>query len=237
MSYDLHTIANTKVFISKNPTSRNTELTPEDFEGTEWIEIGGLYQLGELGGDQQINEYELINEKWMIKSKSTRNGGTMTNVFIPMPLDPGQIKFKEAIDDDCNPYKFKVERGADCARNSVVTIAGDKVTWEDHGFSAGQPIVFSTDGTLPTGLTAGKVYYIISAGLTNNDFSVSETPGGAAVTTTGAGTGDIVATAAPIGMTDMFFGLATDGARSGGSKNDLYTLTWPIAVTGPIVNV
>lgn len=237
MNYDLHTIANTKVFISNKPTSRKTELTPEDFEGTEWIEIGGLYQLGELGGDQQINEYELINEKWMIKSKSTRNGGTMTNVFIPMPLDPGQIKFKEAIEDDCNAYKFKVERGADCARNSVVTIAGDKVTWEDHGFSAGQPIVFSTDGTLPTELTAGKVYYIIAAGLTNNEFSVSETPGGTAITTTGAGTGDIVATAAPIGMTDMFFGLATDGARSGGSKNDLYTLTWPIAVTGPIINV
>lgn len=237
MAYDLHTMANTKVFISANPTTRKTDLTPTDFEGTEWVEIGGLYQLGELGGDQAINEYELINEEWMIKSKGTRNGGTMTNVFIPMPLDPGQQKFKEAIADNCNPYKFKVERGADCARSSMVTVAESVVTWADHGFTAGQPIVFSTDGTLPTGLTAGTVYYIISTGLTAGSFSVSETPGGAAVTTTGAGSGDIIATAAPLGMTDMFQGLATDGARSGGSKNDLYTLTWPIAVTGPIVNV
>lgn len=236
----IYTMANTKVFISENPVAGKIEVTPQDFQGINWIEIRGLFTVGELGGDQAINEYELINSDWVAKSKGSRNGGTMANVFIPLHLDPGQAKFREAIEEKCRPYAFRVERGADCAPESEVTIsvaAPAVVTWAGHGFLAGQPVMFSTDDALPTGLTAGVVYYVLEDGLTVDGFSVAATPGGPAIETTAAGTGIITATAPPAGMTDMFQGLATDGARSGGERNAQYTRTYNIAVNGRIITV
>lgn len=239
MSEQLYTMADTKVFISSAPTSAKGEVTPADFADVVWTEIKGLYNLGELGGEQAINEFELINEVWTRKTKGGRNGGTMTNQFIPMGLDEGQKLYKAAI-ESCRPYKFKIERGASCTPESTVTISKADpgvVTWAAHGLFAGQPVVFSTTGSLPTGLTAGTVYYVVAAGLTANTFSVAATSGGTAIETTGDGTGTHTAEAPPVGMTDMFYGLATDGAKSGGAKNDLYTQTWPIAVDGRILTI
>ena len=63
-------------------------------------------------------------------------------------------------------------------------------TINDHGLQAGASLVFSTTGTLPTGITAGKEYYIAENGLTNNTFRITETFGGTVlINTTGAGSG------------------------------------------------
>lgn len=239
MSDQLYTIAGTLVFISEDPVNAKAEVVPADFAGTTWIEIGGLYNLGELGGEQTINEFDLINQVWTRKVKGGRNGGTMANQFVPMAFDPGQVKFKEAI-ENCRTYQFKIERGADCTPESTVTISQASpgvVTWNGHGLLAGQPVIFTTAGTLPTGLVAGTIYYVIAAGLTANTFSVAATPGGAGIATTAAGTGTHTASAPPAGMTDLFQGLATDGTKSGGAKNDLYLQNWSIAVDGRILTV
>lgn len=72
----------------------------------------------------------------------------------------------------------------------TVTIASPAVfTKTAHGLAAGDPIVFSTTGTLPTGLTAGTTYYVIAAGLTANEFEVSTSVGGSAVNTSGSQSG------------------------------------------------
>lgn len=60
-------------------------------------------------------------------------------------------------------------------------------TLNSHGKVNGNTIVLSTSGTLPTGLTAGTVYYVINSAA--NTFNVSLTSGGAAVNTSGAGSG------------------------------------------------
>ena len=58
----------------------------------------------------------------------------------------------------------------------TVTIASPGVfTKTDHGLSAQTPVRFATTGALPTGLTAGTIYYVIAAGLTSNAFRVSAT--------------------------------------------------------------
>lgn len=236
----IYTMANTKIFISENPVPAKLEVTPADFQGVNWIEIKGLFNVGELGGEQSVNEYELINSDWMMKSKGTRNGGTMTNTFIPLHLDPGQAKFREAIENNCRPYAFRVERGADCAPESTVTITiadPGVITWTAHGLLAGQPVVFSTTGALPTGLTAGTVYYVVAAGLTDNAFSVAATAGGTPIETTGTQSGVHTVTAPPAGMTDLFQGLALDGARSGGAKNDQFTRAYGIAVNGRVITI
>ena len=72
----------------------------------------------------------------------------------------------------------------------TVTIATPAVvTWTAHGFSAGQAVTFKTTGALPTGITAGTVYYVISAGLAADTFRFSTTAGGAAVNTSGSQSG------------------------------------------------
>jgi hypothetical protein len=52
-----------------------------------------------------------------------------------------------------------------------------------HGLVANDQVMFETDGALPTGLSVDTVYYVISAGLTTDDFEVSLTQGGTAINT------------------------------------------------------
>jgi len=76
------------------------------------------------------------------------------------------------------------------ASTFTVTIASPAVfTLTAHGLSANNTVYFSTTGALPTGLTAGTTYYVISAGLTADAFRVSTTEGGAAVNTSGTQSG------------------------------------------------
>jgi hypothetical protein len=72
----------------------------------------------------------------------------------------------------------------------TMTIASPGViTRVAHGYLAGQPVVFHSTGALPTGLTAGTTYYVISTGLAADTFRVSATVGGAAVNTSGTQSG------------------------------------------------
>jgi len=76
------------------------------------------------------------------------------------------------------------------AQTFTVTIASPAVfSSTAHGFYDGQPLVFTTSGALPTGLTAGTTYYVIAAGLTANAFEVSTSPGGSVVNTSGTQSG------------------------------------------------
>lgn len=69
------------------------------------------------------------------------------------------------------------------------------VTYNSHGLVAGDKVVFTTTGSLPTGITAGTTYFVISAGIATNTFEISATDGGSAVNTSGSqsGTHSIVA--------------------------------------------
>lgn len=82
---------------------------------------------------------------------------------------------------------------------SPVTISNASpavVSWPAHGLSVNQEVVFTNSGgALNTGLTAGNIYYVISAGLTTNAFEVSATVGGSAINTSSAGSGVQTATA------------------------------------------
>lgn len=79
---------------------------------------------------------------------------------------------------------------ADEVGTMTVTIASPAVVTETgHGRVVGSGVVFTTTGTLPTGLTAGTLYYVISAGLTADAYQLSATQGGAAVNTSGSQSG------------------------------------------------
>lgn len=77
------------------------------------------------------------------------------------------------------------------------------VTWTNHNLSVNQPVVFTTTGGLPTGLTAGTTYYVIAAGLTSGAFEVAATPGGAAINTSSAGSGTHTGTSTSVEWTSL----------------------------------
>jgi hypothetical protein len=83
-----------------------------------------------------------------------------------------------------------------CKTNTAtVTISNASpavVSHTAHGLSAGDPVVFTTTGALPTGITAGTTYFVLSP-LTNS-YNVSATPGSAAINTSSAGSGMHTAT-------------------------------------------
>jgi hypothetical protein len=74
----------------------------------------------------------------------------------------------------------------------------------NHGLAADDVIYFTSDDTLPAGITADTKYYVLSTGLTTDQFQFSLEEGGTAVATTDTGTG-----------THNFHRAWTDDARFG----------------------
>lgn len=86
-----------------------------------------------------------------------------------------------------NTYKIGQTR----IKTGTVTITNATpgvVTYTNSGLTLTTPVVFTTTGALPTGLTAGSTYYVVSTP-TASTFTVSSTVGGAAIATSSAGSG------------------------------------------------
>jgi microcystin-dependent protein len=104
-------------------------------------------------------------------------------------------------------FSIHLTSGAEVCNNPTVTItiaSPAVITLTGHHFSSGTPISFITSGALPTGITAGTIYYVIAAGLTANTFEISTSQGGAAVNTSGSQSG--VQNTTPAYITDLFDG-------------------------------
>lgn len=83
--------------------------------------------------------------------------------------------------------------GSPTATVTVSIAAPGVVTWSGHGLSDATPVVLTTSGALPTGLTAGTRYFVVNS--TDGAFQLSATRGGAAIVTTGSQSGTHTATA------------------------------------------
>lgn len=101
----------------------------------------------------------------------------------------------------CNGFEILVTDGTTSGHvyevkdDTTVTIdvaSPGVVNWTAHNMPADSAIVFTTTGTMPTGLTAGTTYYIKTV-LGVDSFTVSATQGGTAINVTGAGSGTITA--------------------------------------------
>lgn len=81
--------------------------------------------------------------------------------------------------------------------SSTVTITNASpavITWTAFDLPVKTPVVFSTSGALPTGITAGRAYFIHSE-VDANRFRISASIGGAPIVTTSAGSGTHTCTA------------------------------------------
>lgn len=84
--------------------------------------------------------------------------------------------------------------GAPATATVTITNASPGVvSWTSHGFVTGNPVYFTTTGTLPTGLSPSTNYYVSSAGNSANAFQVSTTVAnaiaGTSINTSSAGSG------------------------------------------------
>lgn len=104
------------------------------------------------------------------------------------------------------PLKRKTIIGAPTSAVTITIAEPAVVAWAAHGLADGTPIVFSSTGALPTGLTAGVVYYVIERA--TDTLQVSETKGGAPVVTTGSQSGVQTAKAQVHRIYESLVGLA-----------------------------
>lgn len=77
-------------------------------------------------------------------------------------------------------------------KNFTATVATDVLASTAHGFSNGDPLKFTSTTTLPGGLVAGRVYYVVNKN--TDDYQVSETRSGTVLDITSTGTGTHTAT-------------------------------------------
>lgn len=123
------------------------------------------------------------------------------NYKFPTPTDPQNAATKAFVEataffgagdaDEITKGLTRLTTSPDVVLgNPTISIATPAVvTLTAHGLTVNDSIVFSTSGSLPTGITAGVTYYVISTGLTANTFQISSTPAGAAVNTSGGQSG------------------------------------------------
>lgn len=85
----------------------------------------------------------------------------------------------------------------------TITIANPGVvSWTNHGLAAGTALLLTTTGALPTGLTAGNIYYVSSDSIAASTFRLAPTVADAlagtnSIVTTGTQSGTHTATGAP----------------------------------------
>jgi hypothetical protein len=93
--------------------------------------------------------------------------------------------------------------------NPVVTMtiaSPSVVTLASHGLSVGDTVTFYTSGTLPTGITSGTNYYVLSAP-TSDTFTFSDSVNGSVIATSGTQSGTHTITS---NNTTIFAGLRSE---------------------------
>jgi hypothetical protein len=122
-----------------------------------------------------------------------------------------------------NDVKFYINGNTEGPLNGAVTISNATpavLTATAHGLVAGDRVFLETNGTLPTGFTAGTAYFVIATGLTTNTFELAGSVGGTAINTSSAGSGShsflSSTSGGALGMTLNTSGLSVDlGADTG----------------------
>lgn len=118
----------------------------------------------------------------------------------------------------------------------TMTIASPGVvTWANHGLYVGAPVVFSTTGALPTGVTAGTIYYVKTV-VDVNSFQIAATQGGSVINTTGSQSGVHTAASNPALPAGYSYFRRVASFKTNGSSNiiaylqtgDLFDLSVPV---------
>lgn len=236
----LYPVAGSKIDIGPavNSVPEDADMNASLFSSVSFTEVKGWQTMGAIGDAAALVTESVISSGRDLKAKGTRNAGSMQNNFIILPEDEGQIALIAAEATPYN-YPFRIRfNDAPPAKTSTVTITvatPGVISWNAHGLAAGTPVKFSTTGALPTGLTAGTTYYVVSPSA--NDFQVAATPGGAAIATSGTQSGTHTATTVPTGTIKYFYAIVMTAQENGGGANTARLLQGNLEVNSAILTV
>ncbi len=139
---------------------RNCGWVERKTDGTITKSYSGIVSLGSLGlSDQPYYQQNSETEK-------------PVNFSFPGPVN-------EAV---------SIRLVSTCSSTTDVNNSSNTFTNNNHGFSNGDKVKFTTSGVAPVGLTNNNYYYIVNK--TDNTFKVESTIGGGEVDITSDGTGD-----------------------------------------------
>lgn len=123
------------------------------------------------------------------------------NVTVPTPTNPSDAVTKAFAEGLANAggadasttvqglSRLSTAPGTTLGTATMTIASPCVVSFTGHGLTLNDIVKFSTTIALPTGITAGTPYYVISAGLTADAFQISASQGGSGVNTSGTQSG------------------------------------------------
>lgn len=222
----LYPVAGCRYYIGAAVNLPDIDVVEADFASVAWTEVKNYMEAGSLGDAAALITTPLIDRKRDLKQKGTRNAPSRQDNFAATPGDAGQIAILAAEKTEYN-YPFRVDlNDTPIPKSTTVTISvatPGVITWTGHGLAANTPVVFTTTGALPTGLTAGTTYYVKTV-LDANTFTVSATPGGTVINTSSTQSGVHTGTTQPVPSKRFFMGLVTAATEGFGGPNNVRQL-------------
>jgi len=167
VTYELGPVWVTKSLIDGFYTKTGFRPQPTDFT----IASTAVVQIGEGGTSSAAGNF------------AQESSATAFDVAIPDEMITGQ-----ALRDRIYNMDYLTFYGPAAEGKTVLTRSSNTLTLATgHGLYNGQLVTLTTTTTLPAGLTANTLYYIVSRAAGAVSFAL--TPGGSAVTISDAGTG------------------------------------------------
>ena len=220
--YEISTITSDSVKVT-DTTGISSDYTDSAPQLTLWgIPFSDVYSTttAQEGHVTHIDNYRRTNEQRVIAGL----GGNLftaqtraeagTSYFIPSNVV--NLQSTVITDADIAPA---FAREVSFSDSNVTSVGGDlSLNIENHGFSTGDLIIFTTSGTLPTGILAGPSYYVINTDL--NNFKIATTltnaTAGTAVSYTDSGSGSSTVRAGAARTRGRVY--SPDVDRTGGAK-------------------
>lgn len=106
----------------------------------------------------------------------------------------------------------------------------NNINWTSHGLAVGDPVQFYCTGGMPTGITAFTIYFVQSV-VSASAFKIAATPGGAAISFTGSGSGTRYGYKNPITSYQAFGALSGNPFASVLPRTATITIASPATVT------
>ncbi|GGZ21716.1 hypothetical protein [Asticcacaulis endophyticus] len=237
MSGDLYAVAGKRFYLGPAIALKAANYIYSELASLTYTEVDGWETHGAIGDTAQVITTSLINRARDTKQKGTKNAGSMENNFAYVPGDAGQALLDAAVASNSN-YAVKILGNDEpAARSAAVTISNASpavVSFALHGLTEGAAFDLATTGSLPTGLLPATTYYVEEV-LTNGTFTLSATKGGAAINTTGAGSGTHTLTTEPAPSERYFVGLIMSNSETGGNANTVQMLSVNVEINSNIV--
>lgn len=152
------------------------------------LELDDLADVDTTGvADGDVLTYDSGSGDWVAEAPSS-GSGTFKGALVGLSSSITTANYSAGVNIPWTSETYDTDNIHSKSSTVTITIASPGVvTWNSHGLINGTPVVFTTTGALPTGITAGTTYFVVSSA--TNTFSVAATSGGAAINTTGSQSG------------------------------------------------